>query len=375
MKKILRGPLFLGLLIGILVVGIISGVFYLYRWWNTPLGAPLDLSTSTPQKESQVVEEVTLTPEPASTDVKATPSPTPTAVPTFTPSPTVSPEPEPLCGGPHSMIIQVTGVNAPDYSTGLADAIRIVRVDFIHGKISVLPLPRDLWVDIPVSIPGRSQGITPGKLSQAYLYGSEGMIYYDEEDQSPGLLAKTLKANFDLQVDRYVSIHTKAFREIVDQLGGITVTLPQNVYGHRLKEPVVYMKAGTHHLNGEQAEMIARQRKLIGDFGRMENQTILLKALAKKILSPQGLKELPKLIEIYQEHVFMDLTPNEINKLVCLASKIDWEEDITFATFPKEMVHGEMIYDEVWEYKASALTYDQSEMCLLLAAFQVGIWP
>lgn len=273
------------------------------------------------------------------------------------------------------MIIQVTGVNAPDYSTGLADAIRIVRVDFVHGVISVLPLPRDLWVDIPISIPGRSRGVTPGKLSQAYLYGSAGMIYYDEADQSPGLLAKTLKANFGFEVDRYVSVHTKAFREMVDQLGGITVTLPKDVYGHHLKEPVVYMEAGTHHLNGEQAEMIARQRKLIGDFGRMENQTILLKALAKKILSPQGVKELPQLVNIYQEHVFMDLTPNDISKLICLASKIDWEEDITFATFPREMVHGEMIYDEVWEYKASALTYDRNEMRLLLAAFQVGIWP
>lgn len=375
MRKFIRAPLFLGLLISVLVVGIISGAFTLYRWWNAPMGAPLDLSTLTPVRKSPTAVEETPTPAPEPTEEIATPSPTPTSVPTFTPSPTILPKPDPLCGGPETMIIQVTGVDAPDYDIGLADAIRIVRVDFVHGKVSVLPLPRDLWVDIPVSIPGETEDFTPGKLSQAYLYGSAGMIYYDGEDQSPGMLAKTLKANFDLEVDRYISVNTRAFRQIVDQIGGVTVTLPKNVYGHRNKKPVIYMKAGTHHLNGEEAEMIARYRKLIGDFGRIDNQTILLKAVMKKILSPQGLKELPGLVRIYRDNVFMDLSPSEISKLICLAAKIDLEEDVTFAAFPQDMVHGERVYDEVHDYHASALTYDRNEMRLLLAAFQVGIWP
>jgi LCP family protein required for cell wall assembly len=273
------------------------------------------------------------------------------------------------------MIIQVTGVNAADYNMGLGDAIRIVRVDFIHGKVDVLPLPRDLWVDVPVSLPGRTEGITPGKLSQAYYYGSPGTIYYDGEDQSPGLLAKTLRLNFGLEVDHYLSVNTKIFRKIVDQIGGLEVTLPRDVYGHHKGERYVYLEAGTHDLDGEQVEMVARLRTWIGDFGRLKNQSILLKALAKKLLSPQGLKELPGLIDIYQEDVLMSFTPNQISKLICLASEIDWEEDITFVPFPEDMVEGDRVYDEAHDYNASVLLGDRNELRTLLLSFQVGIWP
>jgi anionic cell wall polymer biosynthesis LytR-Cps2A-Psr (LCP) family protein len=36
-----------------------------------------------------------------------------------------------------------------DYLYGLADAIRIIRIDFITPSVSILDFPRDLWVEIP----------------------------------------------------------------------------------------------------------------------------------------------------------------------------------------------------------------------------------
>jgi hypothetical protein len=40
----------------------------------------------------------------------------------------------------------VTGVESKNYIYGLSDAIREVRVDFVYGKVTVLPLPRDMYV-------------------------------------------------------------------------------------------------------------------------------------------------------------------------------------------------------------------------------------
>jgi LCP family protein required for cell wall assembly len=230
-------------------------------------------------------------------------------------------------------------------------------------------------VEIPVSIPGATEGITMGKLNQAYFYGSPGMGYYLGGDQSPGLLAKTLQHNFNVRVDRYFSVNTRIFRKMVNQIGGITVTLPNNVYRHYFGEPVLYLKAGTHYLTGKQAEMVSRHRTLIGDFGRMNNQTILLKAFVRELLTPQGIKELPALIEIYREDVLMDFSPNEISKLLCLAARIDLQEDVTFLTFPKDIVTEGKLYDPVHEYDAYALTYDLEEVRVLLAKFQLGVWP
>ena len=368
MRSLKQRPLILGFLISVVIAVPVLGGILLYDWWNTPLGTPLDVS------ETILVEQedsaATPTENPQITIV-----PTETAAPTMTPLPTATPAPLAMCGGPDNLTLLVTGINSVNYKYGLADAIRIVWVDFVNGKITVLPLPRDLWVDIPISVPGVTKDITPGKLNQAYFYGSPGMGYYQDEDNSPGLLAKTLQFNFNLTIDRYFSVNTRIFRQMVDQIGGIDVNLPRNVYGHHLDEPVLYLKAGEHHLNGRQAEMVARHRKLFGDFGRMNNQTVLLEALVKKLLSPQGIIELPGLIEIYRGNVLMDFSPSDISKLICLVAKIDLVEDVTFVSFPKDLVTEEKIYDEVNKYKAAALTYDINEIRLLLAKLRLGFAP
>ena len=376
MKLAKQRPFLFGLLISVVVaVPLLGGMLFIH-WWNTPLGIPLGSShTQTLAPGEEIPASLTPRPSAAEGQAEATAAPTATPEPTLTPLPTSTPAPQAMCGGPDTQTILVTGVDSGNYIYGLSDAVRVVRVDFVHGKVTVLPLPRDLWVDIPVTIPGVTEGITEGKLNQAYFYGSPGMGYYPDEDQSPGLLAKTLELNFNLPVDNYFSVNTRIFRRMVSQIGGITVTLPGNVYGHYYDEPVLYLKAGTHHLTGKQAEMVARHRTLIGDFGRVKNQTILLKAFVRKLLTPQGIKEVPALIDIYREDVLMDFTPNQISKLLCLAGKIDLGEDITFLNFPQEILTEGRVYAEANQAEVYALTYDQEQVRQLLADFQAGDWP
>jgi len=54
-----------------------------------------------------------------------------------------------------------------NYLYGLADIMRLVRVDFINARVTILEVPRDLWVEIP----GISDhyNITHGKMNQAYF--------------------------------------------------------------------------------------------------------------------------------------------------------------------------------------------------------------
>src|SRR6187551_906150 len=56
--------------------------------------------------------------------------------------------PEPICGGLGVMNVLAIGADSRSdtYEYGLADVIRLVRVDFSNAKVSVLEFPRDLWV-------------------------------------------------------------------------------------------------------------------------------------------------------------------------------------------------------------------------------------
>jgi len=372
MEFINKAPIISGIKVG-LIISLFMCVIFFISWWNTPLGTELEKITGTPEKGIlQASLEETLIP-----DIKISPEIRKTEVPTETPSlnSSATPPPETLCGGPETMYILVTGVEGSNYIYGLSDAIRLVRVDFINGKITVLPLPRDMYVSIPVAVPGITETFTNGKLNQAYFYGSPGMGYYDGEDHAPGLLAITIGQNYNLRIDQYISVNTRIFQRMVDQIGGVSVYIPNDIYGHKFQEPVLYLKAGIHHLDGKQAEMVARHRTLIGDFGRVRNQTILFKAFIKALFTPEGIKNVPGLIEIYQNNVLMDFTPNEISKLLCLITKIDIKNDIVFAEFPQNILEEGRVYDEVQGSNMYVLFPDHDLMVGLIDDFQHGLWP
>jgi LCP family protein required for cell wall assembly len=273
------------------------------------------------------------------------------------------------------MTILVTGIDSKGYLFGLADSIRVVRIDFQTKKISVVAIPRDLWVEIP----GAAQyGVSQGKLNQAYFYGTEGMGFYDGSGYGSGLLAHTLQANYGLYVDHYLSVNLHAFEEIVDALGGVDIILYEDLYIKFNEEPKLYLKAGNHHLDGKQAEQVVRARIEIGDFGRIRNQTTVLRALAIKMLTPNGIKQIPDLTSRLLSYVLTDLSAADISRMACLAAMIDPKEDIIFENvipIEDEAEIGQWVMDSYQGYQVYALIYDRSELTQTLAEFQSGNWP
>lgn len=342
------------ILLGLIVI--IGGGGYAYFAWNNPLGEALDIPTPT---------ELVITSSPTAKTIN-------TPQPEFTDSPTLTPTIESVCGASPTMTILLSGVASENYMFGLADSVRLVRVDFQSQKVTVLALPRDLWVSIPGA---SSHGVEFGKLNQAYFYGTEGMGYFDGSGYGSGLLAHTLQENFGLEVDNYMAVNIYSFRQIVDGIGGIDVYFPGPVYTKWFGEPKLFLKSGFQHLDGKQAEKVVRTRIEIGDFGRIQNQTLVLKAIAAKMMTLSGIAQLPDLVNRLGKYILTDLSPSDISKLICLAGKIDAKEDIIYETLPEELLTGEWIEDEHQGYHVYALTYDKEVITELLADFQAGEWP
>ena len=334
---------------------IVIGAGYLLIPWNKPLDAPLDLPLAT--------STLTPPPNPTSTDEIQ-----PTLEPSITPTPTIVP----VCGAQPTMNILISGVASNSYLYGLADAIRVARIDFQLKKVTVLALPRDLWVQIPGL---EEEGITAGKLNQAYFYGTEGMGYYSGGGYGSGLLAETLWSDYGYRADHYLAVNLYSFRRIIDALGGIDVYLPRDVYRQVNEKPKLLLTAGYHHLYGEDAETLARNRITIGDFGRINNQTIILRAVAAKLLSPSVLTALPTLIDQLKSNVKTDFTPADITQLICLAGMLDYKEDLDFVTLPVDLLEQQRIYDPATDTNTAALVADDDQIRKLLGDFQGGIWP
>ncbi|MFH1523953.1 MAG: LCP family protein [Chloroflexota bacterium] len=349
------------LLVIVIVICVIVGVYLvpkavnLWRNWNKPLGLSLGLPSLTPTSiETTIPGEVT----PVTQN-------------------TLTPTPAPLCGGPSTMVVLGIGDGArgDDYTYGIADVIRIVRVDFVTPKVTVLAIPRDLWVQIPDI--SEHYGITAGKLNQAYFYGNPGNGYYDGPGEGPGLLASTLDLNFGLRVDHYGAVNMVTFAKIVDALGGIDIYLPESVDGHPVDDTtgdMGYFSAGYHHLSGIEALNLSRIRKKYTEFKRIDNQTMVLCAIRKKVLSPSVLPAIPGIISSFQNSVQTDLSPAQINQLLCLVPKVS-RENIIFASLPQEYLTPSSIYDPQLGAYTFIWQRDDEKILTTINDFLNGDWP
>jgi len=347
-----------------LLFGFIGSVLLLigiqaFRFYRQPLGPALDL----PVASQQMPTLTTFPLEAKSTNAALT-----------VVQATSTSTPQPLCGGPAVMNILAIGsdARAENYLYGLADIIRLVRVDFVHARVAILEVPRDLWVEIPDI--SAHYNITHGKMNQAYFYGNKGMGYYDGPGEGPGLLARTLNLNLGAHPDHYLAVNMKTFESIVDAVGGIDVYLPYDISVRSEANPFGFqVEHGQHHFDGESALWVARIRQY-DVFGRAENQNIIMCSLRKKILSPAIVPAIPQLISTFQKNVQTDLSPEQINQLACLANQMHGS-DVVFASFPIELFKRSSLYDD--QLKGNTFIFDADFNVLrdYIDRFQKGSWP
>jgi LCP family protein required for cell wall assembly len=352
----------------VVAAALLCFVIWLYSGaWQRPLGPALQFPTSAP-----LSLPATWTPDPNG----------PAALP-VTPAPVFASQAAPttkaavgVCGAPPVMNILAVGtdVRGDNYNYGLADVIRLVRVDSVAPKVTVLEFPRDLWVEIP-DIADNLKGQDHEKLNQAYLYGNHGFGYTDDPAQGPGLLARTLTLNFGINIDHYAAVNMKTFVKMVNAVGGIDVFLPKAVDGRTAddtNERLLFV-SGTHHLDGTRALTLARIR-IEGTFARADNQNRVLCALRNKLTSPTVVTKIPQLIQSFQGAVQTDLSPAQLGQLACIGTQIQ-PGNIVFADFPQELFSQARQFDPVFGKTVFIWDVNFDTLRDYIAKFNEGTWP
>jgi len=381
---------------GVVLILVAAGLIYLpnlQQQWSTPLGPALDLPTYTPTVDlpsassaatgaAAVSDKANIAATASSGQVIVTALPgnaiAASGLQTVVPSPNPTPTPKPLCGGPPVMTVLGVGADhgeTTNYRYGLGDAIKIARIDFVTPKVTVLSIPRDLWVNIPDLDP--KFNITQGKLNQSYFYGSPGMGYYTGSGGQPGLMARTLDLNFGLRVDHYGAVNMEVFKKLVDAVGGIDVYLPTDVDGTPIDAKTAnmgYFYAGQQHFNGDKALRFSRIRKRYNDFTRADNQNIVICALEKKLTQPEVLTKIPQIIAAFKGQVLTDLSPEQFGQLACLLPKLD-RKNIIMTGLPEEIFSSDRQYSPMQKDLTYVLKVDNSVIRDYISQFMAGTWP
>ncbi|MBT5338166.1 LCP family protein [Candidatus Falkowbacteria bacterium] len=210
----------------------------------------------------------------------------------------------------------------------LTDTVILASIKPSTKQIGMVSIPRDLLTEIP--------GFGWWKINNANAFG---------EKQSPGnggeLVKQVVNQVFELPIHYYVRIDFAGFEKIIDDVGGIKVSVDTSFTDFQYptldyKYQVVSFEQGWQTMDGDAALKFARSRHGSNgegsDFARSQRQQKILQAFKSRIFSYSFLlspRKIKKFTSALAGHIRTDLEPWELVKLAKLAEKIDTENIIT----------------------------------------------
>ena len=173
-----------------------------------------------------------------------------------------------------------------------SDAMILCTINVGSKTLTMTSFLRDTYVPLP-----KYNGVYYGKnrLNMPYLIGGFKM------------LNDCLEQNFGVNVDHNIEVDFSGFKAVIDALGGVDLELTadeaQIVEGD--------LQEGYNHLDGGQALMYARIRKLDDDFGRTNRQRNILTAVIEKTKN-LGLGDILRMIDTLLPMITTDMEKADI---------------------------------------------------------------
>ena len=236
----------------------------------------------------------------------------------------------------------------PDDMPARTDSVMILTMDPYSKTGGAFSIPRDTSVEIPDGY----GGFTNDRINVVYELGE--YTYKDYDGGGAGLVKDTIEHNFDIPIDNYVVLNFNNFIELIDELGGIEIDVPEYAYDPSYSDcnscytyPVEFLE-GPEEMEGERALAYARIRASDNDFKRIERQQLLLRAVSKKAADLGTVFSNPvSLYNKYNEAVKTDISEFQIPGLADLAKQIGPDNIRTVsmadATYPCDYCPGAVL--------------------------------
>jgi LCP family protein required for cell wall assembly len=213
---------------------------------------------------------------------------------------------------------------------------------------ALLSLPRNL-AEVP--LPPRAADLVPGGrfpeiLNALYGWATAHADRFPGRD--PGATAlKQVAANLTgLRIDYYALVDFRGFVEMVDALGGVTVTLPRPVLD-RVSPPEdgedwirIDLAAGRQHLNAHEAFAYVRARSQSSDYERIRRQRCVLAALAQQADAGRLLRAFPRIAGAARRNVTTDIPRRVLPDLIRLVSGVDRRRVLSLGFTPPAYTAG-----------------------------------
>ncbi len=165
------------------------------------------------------------------------------------------------------------------------DSLMVASIDPVSRQISLLSIPRDLWVDL--ALPGG--GKTEDRINASWALG---VLSGKSASAGAKQLERDLHDNFGIDIDYWVLLDFPGAEKLFDAVGGVDVDIPPELsvpewYYSDDDVHAVWLSfsPGPQHLDGYHAVAFGRYRTSDSDLYRVKRQQLVLTAALSKVFS------------------------------------------------------------------------------------------
>ncbi|MDR0287115.1 MAG: LCP family protein [Clostridiales bacterium] len=228
-----------------------------------------------------------------------------------------------------------------DGSDARFDTMVICSIDEEAKTISLISVPRDTYVEYDSSVIEALRKAdyryphSPGmyKLNCAYFVGRT--IKYNNKtlfkNSGMNFVHDIFLQKYGIDFTDYVYVDFNGFKDVVDAMGGLDVTLDYDLRVYHEDTGVVELAIpeGRWHLNGDQVLLYARNRHLYDQYGnqlsttgdsfRKQNQLKLLVEMSRQLVTPANILKAPEILNSLQKTVYNSIGASDIAKFTNIA--------------------------------------------------------
>lgn len=210
-----------------------------------------------------------------------------------------------------------------DKSGSLTDVMMLAQIDPENEKVTVMSIPRDTRVKY------RGKWM---KINSVHATGFKKGI---PEGIEASILA--VRSLTGVPINHFVKVNFNAFRECIDELGGVDFDVPQRMkYTDPYQDLYIDLQKGMQHLDGDKSEQLVRFRRYKnGDLDRIKVQQEFLHAIADQHLKLKNIGKIDNLYKIVAKDMETSMTIDDAVSGVKQVISIG-KENINTITLPGE---------------------------------------
>ena len=217
----------------------------------------------------------------------------------------------------------------------LTDSIMLISFDQKTGDVAMISLPRDLK--------GPATCTSTGKINEIYwCNGGGGNASVEQEEKAATAVMETVGKILNVDIQYYAHLNWGSLASIVDMLGGITVTLDEDINDYNYTE-AVYKAGVPYEINGAEAVGLARARHGTagGDFSRGQSQQKIIVGIKNKLLEKDlSITDMLSLVSTLGDNLRTNFSVSEIKTLGHDLTTLDFDVMRHISLYPEYMGTG-----------------------------------